>query len=274
MLFFLLIVSVSADYIGKEYSYYDRETLIKHPMHAVSFNESVLKSIAFEEWSKISDMCPDLRLDANIDIGFDYSLVDTNILAWNYHSLILQGGILIPTQDMTIGVNPEVQNGWYLSENCSNITYQYDLRTVLRHELIHGIGMGSSIIKRNNIWYVGQSNGEVCYPRLYDTLIEDSLGDKIIDGCSFRKSIQSRNIYINGVKLYNPIYYDGSSISHHVYAGELMYMGLPYGTCIHIASNEFKILSALGLDCPGSAPANQYHAILLLMPVVLFVFFL
>lgn len=161
MLFLLLIVSVSADYIGKEYSYYDRETLRKHPMHAVSFNESVLNQITLEEWSKISDMCPDLRLDANIDIGFDYSLVDTDILAWNYHSLILQRGVLMPTQDMTIGVNPEVQNGWHLSENCSDITYQYDLRTVLRHELIHGIGMGSSIIKRNNIWYVGQDRKSV-----------------------------------------------------------------------------------------------------------------
>ena len=274
MLLLLLLVSVSADYIGKEYSYYDRETLRKHPMHAVPFNQNVLKQIAREEWVKISQMCPSLRLDANIDIAFDYSLVDTDYLAWNSHSLMLQGGILMPTQDMTIGVNPEVQNGWHLSENCSNITYQYDLRTVLRHELIHGIGMGSSIIKRSNIWYVGQSNGQSCYPRLYDTLIEDSLGDKIIDGCSFSKSIQSRNIYINGVKLYNPIFYDGSSISHHVYSGELMYKALPYGTCIPIASNEFKILSALGLDCPGSAQPLQHHAILLLMPLVLFVFFL
>ena len=271
MLFLLLLASVSA---VKEMSYYDRETLRMHPMRAVTFDESLLKEIAMEEWSNIAEACPKLRLDADINIGFDSSLVDTDILAWNYHTLMLQGGILMPTQDMTIGVNPEVQNGWHLSDNCTDIGYRYDLRTVLRHELIHGIGMGSSIYKSNNIWQVGESIGGSCYPRLYDTLIEDVIEDKIIEGCSFRKSIQNRNIYINGVKLFNPMFYDSSSVSHHVYSGELMYWALPFGECIPIASNEFKILSALGLNCPGSAQPIQHHAILLLMPLMLFLFFL
>ena len=142
MLFLLLLASVSA---VKEMSYYNRETLRMHPMRAVTFDESLLKQIALEEWSDIAKMCPKLKLDADIDIGFDASLVDTDILAWNYHTLMLQGGILMPTQDMTIGVNPGVQNGWHLSDSCTDIGYRYDLRTVLRHELIHGIGMGSSI---------------------------------------------------------------------------------------------------------------------------------
>lgn len=275
MLLFLLFVGVSANLNSRALMLNsDMEKLKTHPMKIEALNQSTLEEITADEWYKLVDMCPKLELDANINIYFDESLISTDVLAWCYHSLKVVGDVLMPTRnDMTIGVNPEPVNGWHISENCTNISYRYDLRTVLRHELLHGVGMGSSIMKTNNIWSIGETIDNICYPRYYDTLIEDIIGDKIIDGCSFKKNIQSQNIYINDVKLFNPIFYNPSSISHHVYAGELMFWQLPPMECIKIASHEFKILSAMGLDCPGSAPKLRLSIVLLLMPLMLVVFF-
>lgn len=236
----------------------DVEILKQHPMKPQNVSSDELKYIIEEEWMKMVAFCfPNLDANAKISASFDYSLLGTNTLAWASSTMLLLNDIWEPAlthtyysgNDFLIGVNPMPPNGWYVANvvnDCSDISYRYDLRTVLRHEMMHGIGMGSSI--RSN--YMGYTSNGKCYPTKYDTLIEDIGGNKVVDGCTLR-DISGKNVYINGVRLYNPTsYLEGSSLSHHAFANELMYWRLSPSICTDVGKNELKILSAVGVDCP------------------------
>lgn len=284
MLFIFLLFSNFVACFGRiDMLITDMELLKANPMTSENVTEQTLQSIVFDEWSKIVGLCPGLDINANIQAQFDSSLVSTSTLAWASHTLLLKDFVWVPSiatidyvgYDFIIGVNPSPVNGWHIGENCSDVSYRYDLRTVLRHEMLHGIGIGSSIRKSGSTWSVGHEFSGMCFPRYYDTLIEDREGNTVVDGCTFKKNLDGENIYINGVKLFNPTtYYAGSSISHHVYSGDLLYWQLPAMKCIQMQDKEFKILSQLGLDCLDSSqlPSNQYYPFLFLIPLALAVF--
>jgi len=239
----------------------DVEELRKHPMISHNMSEIQLQWIVIEEWSNLVGKCPELDPAANIHAVFDTSLVGTDVLAWASHTILLEDGVWIPSiatydymgHDFIIGVNPEPVNGWHSGTNCDDIGWRYDLRTVLRHEILHGIGIGSSITENG----VGHTSSGVCYPRHYDTLIEDSDGNTVVDGCTL-SDIKGKNVYINGVKLFNPAQFQrGSSLSHHVYAGHLMFYMLPPRKCLSIGNYEAKILDRMGLRCSGFELSGQ-----------------
>ena len=239
----------------------DVEELRKHPMISHNMSEIQLQWIVIEEWSNLVGKCPELDPAANIHAVFDTSLVGTDVLAWASHTILLEDGVWIPSiatydymgHDFIIGVNPEPVNGWHSGTNCDDIGWRYDLRTVLRHEILHGVGIGSSITENG----VGHTSSGVCYPRHYDTLIEDSDGNTVVDGCTL-SDIKGKNVYINGVKLFNPAQFQrGSSLSHHVYAGHLMFYMLPPRKCLSIGNYEAKILDRMGLRCSGFELSGQ-----------------
>jgi hypothetical protein len=245
-----------------------------------NISNDMLKYIVKDEWLKLVSQCPELDPNANIKAEFDNTLIGTSTLAWASQTLLLKDlSYWVPSiatldffgHDFMIGVNPQPPNGWYTSENCDSISYRYDLRTVLRHEILHGIGVGSSL-KNNNGWTVGHTWNGICFPRYFDTLIVDNNGNKVVTGCTINQDITGKNVYINGVKIFNPSYYmQGSSMSHHVYQGELMYYMLPPMECLELRDNEFKILSALGLRCPGkiSYSSAMAYVSLKLLPISL-----
>ena len=169
--------------------------------------------------------------------------------------------------DMHIAFNPYPPNGWYVSKNCSNISYRYDLRTVLRHELLHGLIFAGSLREVSDtlglIWTVGYTFGGKCYPRLYDTKIKYSDGTSIFqtlpdqilpdyENCILRvdRSVVGADLYIGDVELYHPYSFrSGSSISHHNYPGNLMYASTTPRVCIEPGAYEGKILAELGISC-------------------------
>lgn len=280
ILFFLATASARVHMIKSDF-----ELMRLNPMNPINVTSVQLQDIVMEEWQSIVKDCKILDEKASIKASFDYKLVGTNTLAWASQTLLLVNNVWIPSisttdyvgYDFIIGVNPQPINGWHIDNDCSDISFRYDLRTVLRHEILHGIGIGSSIYNLNG-WGLGYNMNGKCYPKLFDTLIEDVNGNKVIDGCSFKEDIQSQDIFVNGVRLYNPIVFrQGSSISHHVFQGELMFWRLPAMTCLNIGSNEFKILAALGIHCPlnplyESSASSSHHRLLLLVPVMLLLF--
>lgn len=286
MLFYLcLLLYISSVQSRVDMLQVDFEYLNNHPIpqtlrHNVS--AELLQDIIQDEWLKIVEVCPALDPTANIKAEFDDDLIGTNTLAWASQTLLLKDlSYWVPSistadffgHDFLIGVNPQPPNGWYTYENCANILYRYDLRTVLRHEMLHGVGIGSSI-KKDGSWSMGHFWNGICLPRYYDTQIEDMFGNNIVSGCTVQ-DITGKSVYINGVKLYNPYtYQQGSSLSHHTIQGKLMYYQISPMDCINLDTEEFKLLSGLGLDCHGteSNAPPVFHVWIILLPIILMLY--
>lgn len=249
----------------------DKMFLLTHTTHNISYLRSdQLKDIARDEWRKMTDRCPSLQKNITIDINFDYSLDTTGTLAWNTHAMSLKDGALTSTRnDMIIGVNPNPTNGWFYGENCTDISFRYDLRSVLRHEFLHGLGVSSSIYKTNDTWTAGHNIWGSCYPTQYDTHIVDKSGKSIVHRCDLTES--PKEVFLNGVRLFNPDSYNPSSFSHHYHEGGLMYWKLSPMKCMDIREDEIKMLSALGVRCLNTEP-DQPSVVLLLAPLVLSLF--
>lgn len=270
-IFFLPIISAT---VHMETS--DWQFLESHPVkNKIHIDANLLSSIVAEEWAALCDLCIGLDRNAKINAYFDNSLEGKTTLAWASHTMYLNGLIWLPAltnpfytgYDFTIGVNPSPPNGWFNGE-CSEISFRYDLRSVIRHELLHGVGLSSSI-SFDNSWSVGSFTSGLCFPRLYDTLIRDPSGNLIVSGCNVQ-DISGKRLYLGDVELYNPYVYDeGSSISHHNYPGKLFYYRSTPMKCMYVSSTEVSMLGLLGVGCsPDSRSASVQKANL--EPILLF----
>ena len=115
-----------------------------------------LDEVTREVWSELKSMCEinDVTLDVKYDTG---SIGSQPILAYASH-MFLRDGVFVPPVHVIfdpdlakkavikVRINPLVPNGWYVDDGKCNILFQYDLKTVLRHELLHGLGLSSSVI--------------------------------------------------------------------------------------------------------------------------------
>ena len=273
--------------------------LILHPTQSREYlTDTDLVVVINDVWNEIRSECPNIPANPNIYSYFDTSLENTFTLAWASQTLVLNSdftwwsALIRPSYsgyDFTIGVNPNPPNGWFTGE-CSRIGYRYDLRTVLRHEILHGIGLSSSIrmnswsavsstseaiVEANgDTWKVGHEYANRCFPRYYDTKITDSNGDYIVSECNIGE-ITGKDIFLGDVKLYNPpIYKAGSSISHHNYFGHLMYYALPSKKCLHIGKYEINMLNAVGIECFIDEVSSATKARYILLHLVLLMFLL
>lgn len=279
--------------------------------HVVTPNEIDLDSITMETWGEIISLCPSVPTSPRINVFFDYSLENSTTLAYASQNLHLtSSGYWVSTIyeamsqrrnsslgiafDMHIAFNPYPPNGWHVDKDCSNISYRYDLRTVLRHELLHGLIFAGSLREITNQfgfnqWIVGYTFGGTCYPRLYDTKITYDDGTSILqplpnttltsmDNCLLRvdRSVVGADLYIGDVELYHPYSFrSGSSISHHNYPGNLMYASTVPMICIKMGDYEGKVLSELGIGCTinnvtykGSGTAKKIYRVLYLLSII------
>lgn len=289
MLFYLcLLLYIQSVYCRVEMVKVNFEMLSHHPIpldmrHNVS--DDMLSFIVKDEWLKLVSLCPELDPDANIKAEFDNTLIGTSTLAWASQTLLLSGvSYWVPSiatldffgHDFLIGVNPQPPNGWYTYEQCDSISYRYDLRTVIRHEMLHGIGVGSSLSRASGSWTLGHDWNGICFPRFFDTILTDKEGNKVVTGCTITQDVTGKNIYVNDVKIFNPSnFIQGSSMSHHVHEGNLMYYMLPPMECLELGTYEFKLLSGLGLNCPGTvshASLMFADVSIILLPIMLILY--
>jgi hypothetical protein len=285
MRFFLLLLFV---FVGRASSHVVRsnsaewEMLNHHTVENVVAPDDIdLDNITKEAWSEIVSLCPKVPTSPRINVFFDYLLENTTTLAWASQNLHLSSrGYWVSTiyeamnqnrntssgstYDMTIAFNPNPPNGWYVEKDCSNISARFDLRTVLKHELLHGLIFAGSVreIEDSSVfsWTVGYTFGGKCYPRLYDTKIKYSDGSSIfqnlsnvsVSNCLLRadKGVRGADLYIGDVELYHPYSFrSGSSISHHNYPGNLMYASTTPMVCMDLGDYEGKVLAELGIGC-------------------------
>lgn len=201
-------------------------------------------------WNDMRTVC-DLPESPSIDIAYDEDLAGKQVLGYASRTMFLQGDVWVSSiffenvdnVDITIRINPKVPNGWHWSADGScDIGWRYDLRTAILHELLHGVGISSSVSESS----VGYSLGDHCYVTMFDSQIEGDQG-KAIHNCTLRPSA----VYtVGGIPLYTPkIHNSGSSFSHHNQPGEPMHYSIPPRQCLEIGPSEVAIMGALGVEC-------------------------
>jgi len=129
--------------------------------------------------------------------------------------------------DIELSINSSIN--WYFATDGSTPTTQYDLVTIVLHELIHGLGFFDSMNVGTSTGFYGGNS----IPVIYDTFIENDLGRRLTDTLIFnnpsvelKNELTSNKLYFDGplldkysnggkARLYAPVTYTaGSSISH------------------------------------------------------------
>ena len=226
------------------------EELEAHSAGTYEVTRHNLTEAAETVWNDMRTVC-DLPESPSIDIAYDEDLAGKQVLGYASRTMFLQGDVWVSSiffenvdnVDITIRINPKVPNGWHWSTDGScDIGWRYDLRTAILHELLHGVGISSSVSESS----VGYSLGDHCYVTMFDSQIEGDQG-KAIHNCTLRPSA----VYtVGGIPLYTPqIHNSGSSFSHHNQPGEPMYYSIPPRQCLEIGPSEVAIMSALGVEC-------------------------
>ena len=226
--------------------------LEQHP--AATLEMPDVEKIVQEVWNEINSLCElnPVEIHAQYNYGkfskpeYHYVLatasrtmflIDNEWTSGALNKYNMSGSIFID-------VNPYVPNGWNVDTGVCNIGHHYDLRTVLRHEILHGIGISSSVTPAK----VGYSIGDYCYPYAFDTVMQTSSGSKVVSGCHLLTELHS-DMYVGNVELYNPeTFRVGSSLSHTDRPGVLFY-GLPCCQCLHFDRDSLSMLNSLGGKC-------------------------
>jgi hypothetical protein len=171
--------------------------------------------------------------------------------------------------DMELRVNSSSSVSWYLGIDGKTPATQYDLVTVVIHEICHGLGFFDSMGTDDKVGYYG--SGSLQIPMIYDTFIEALSGNKLTDTLKFlnpstalRTELTGGQLWFNGpllrkytsgtrVKLHAPSTFDpGSSISHldesaTLKINSLMTPFIDRGEAIHDPGKlTFSILGDLG----------------------------
>lgn len=231
--------------------------LKQHPTEKVEMPD--LNKVAEEVWDEIASVCT--LNPVNIIAFYNYErflepeyeyvlatasrtmyLIDNQWQSGALNRYNLTGSILIQ-------VNPYVPNGWNVDDGDCNMGYHYDLRTVMRHEILHGIGISSSITPDGVGYYISDH----CYPYAFDNHIVDEEGEHVVMGCHLMSELHSDK-YVGGEKLYNPSTFEwGSSLSHVDKRG-VIYAGIPCCRCLDFDAASYNVLNELGAKCSNSPP--------------------
>jgi hypothetical protein len=210
-------------------------------------------------------------------------------LTWYSGSLAnaLAGSDLDPSSfDMHITYN--LYFTWYYGTDGITPAGQYDLMSVVLHEMAHGLNFSGSMSYSGGQGSWGYSTG---YPNIYDTYMRDGSGNQLINtgvyanpSTALGTALTSNNIWFHGsnamaanggvrVKMYAPSTWSGgSSYSHLDYttfndtANELMVYAFSSGESVHDPGPVTKgLLKDLGwtiasstLSC-GSAISLSNH---------------
>lgn len=131
--------------------------------------------------------------------------------------------------DIILTLNSSIN--WYTETDGNPLSTQYDLVTIVIHELIHGLGFFNSFNVGNASGYYGV--GSLSVPLIFDTFVENLAGAKLTDTLAFANpsaglmnELVSGKLFFNGplvqkytqggkIQLYSPTpWSSGSSVSH------------------------------------------------------------
>ena len=166
----------------------------------------------------------------------------------------LNGSDLVPSNfDMHITYNSLFD--WYYGTDGNTPSNQYDLMTVVLHEICHGLNFSGTMRYSSGS---GNWGGGTGYPNIYDYFMRDGSGTQLIDTSSYTNgsaalgsALTSNDIWFHGsqamvangnqrVKMYAPsTWSSGSSYSHLDFdtfnntANQLMVYAVSKGESVH-----------------------------------------
>ena len=213
-----------------------------------------LERVVQDVWSEFTTSCNINSVVLNVHYDYDLfsQLNYLNTLAVADRTMWLINGVWTPAAllpenlrylggSIDVKLNPYVPNGYYLDDGTCQIGNHFDLKTILRHEFLHGIGVSSSLKILNGAEDVGYptSTGG-CYPFTMDLQMQTASGEQVVSGCTIQSNVSILDdLYVNGVEIYNPSTYDpGSSYHHAAISNTLIYYGIPARKCMYIGPDR------------------------------------
>ena len=152
----------------------------------------------------------------------------------------LAGKDLDPTSpEISININSSMVNDFYLGTDGNCPSQEYDLESIILHEIAHGLGFTSS-----DNFDVFSQVGAMDQPTPYDAYAETAQGERLMDfpspSADLGQALQSPLFWTgkNAVAAYGgkniplfspPVYQGGSSISH---LDESTFDGTPFGLMV------------------------------------------
>ncbi len=119
--------------------------------------------------------------------------------------------------DSAADIDLEINNtiNWYFGTDGNTPSSQYDLVTVVIHELCHGLGFFDSmdVTDDNSAAYYGFSS----FPLIYDTFVENLSGSKLTDTLAFENYSPALYSAITG----NQLYFSGPLVNYYLSGGRV-----------------------------------------------------
>ncbi len=255
------------------YSSTQAEISGKEPVPDLSLQE--LHTAFKEVWQEVHSQCPTLPAEGykHIKVGFDNNLLNEpkfkRVLGWATRVEILSGATwssgLSSENAMSQALEVERHGlgsvmiaksppgGWWRSnEPCLS---KFRLQDVLKHELLHLLGISTTIRSENGELVAGSPFQGICFPSDFDTHIFTKDGERVIGRrCSFQASLEDGPFYVNGAELYQhqDSFLEGTTLSHLAQDGALLTASV--GACLPRGARDLTtldgdLLSAVGVQC-------------------------
>jgi hypothetical protein len=244
--------------------------------------EQELADVFAGVWTSLSSVCPSIPADgySYVDVGIDDRLMNSDypdyerVLGWASRSERLVDrvwkGMLSTRQRMdmmvddgytrlgTVRVGLTPPGGWFRGD-ASLCSYKFRLEDVLLHEILHLLGISSTVRKLDDgRLKIGLEYGSVCFPGEFDTHIHDSDMHLLVSpNCEFRSAFDGK-YYVHGVQLYVAPneFSPGTTMSHLQNPGAVLspfvYACDPSGP-IQLKYEDAKVLGAVGVSCATDA---------------------
>lgn len=242
--------------------------------------EEELRRVFDSVWNNLRSSCPSLPLNHNVDVGFDDRLLNPNEPDWKqtlgyaYAAEILSGGVwssVLRSQAahdyasqlgtttmgvMRVGRSKWLPGGWF--RGSGTCFYKFRLEDVLRHEIIHLLGVSATVRVENNVLYVGKSHHGICFPGVFDRAIKNKHGEQVVtSSCEFTANLGQENIFVNEVTLFQAEQFlPGTSVSHLRSLDSMMTPSIDYCNpdgVKPLTTLDKSVLDAIGVNCNANS---------------------
>ena len=231
-------------------------------------------------WDGLLQLCPSLPEDGKqyIDVGFDDALLKeanpalSRVLGWASRTELLSKGVwsgaLATREGVTLATNMgmttlgtlrvarQPPGGWFRGSKAV-CNYRFRLEDVLLHELLHLLGVSSSVRElKDGSLAVGAEYMGTCFPGAFDREIADKDGNMVVGTkCEFSGSLK-QPLFVNGARLYAETdsgdFVQGTSLSHLMSTNAILAPSVsacdPAGTR-PLTSEDAMALMALNVQC-------------------------
>jgi hypothetical protein len=245
-----------------------------------------LRSVFESVWMDTHRLCPTLPADGYkfMDVDFDDRLLNeekySRILGWATRSEVLFEGtwtsafvsesVSDEALNLHIGVLGQLRiarappGGWWRRTDGSKCVSKFRLEDILRHEIMHLVGIYTTVRKENDVAVAGAPYLGVCFPSDFDVCIKNTAGDRLIDArCVVQIPLEDGPFFVNGVELYQheDTFLHGTSLSHSAHPGALLTPAV--GACLPEGPREYtdvdgELFRAVGIECSALTSAEAF----------------